>query len=1565
MDDNVAQADISSILQSPRTSGEQINSFTGQTAAYFGSYVSGNLSADGLPMRIYGDSYESGLIRKLSLERFPQLNKNIYKNFVTGLGQQTFVIAQNKYSGHQDEYIVHTIRNGVLGISGKKLAPLLQSLAFEAEAQRIATTTSHVDSTASLMTVSKRLIARDFITPYILPLDILKDSNDTTTKATLLSLQEAATSRVYDASKEALRQVYTAYLASPTAIAHESLVATLGDVLTPQAVQNSLEHYVEYTQISDAYQHAYALHLSTTIDETKSIYVYLGELKYESVSYPLFYTKVTSTHTFPSVTFSFENRIFVNKQAIEYVLRQFANRTNRYIDIAELEIPSVIHSAEQIGTLQAIVTRLTEAFGLAGDIKLSKSAFQETSNHFVGLTNEQFFYVDSSFAPAITNDYADILQNKDVRVKASKYISKLLLQPSTRFVEEVKETWKGLSYFDKLLPVVPLSINDEQKQVLIALDNPQNERVVIDSPDSTGKSHAIRAAVLATINKGKSVLVVGNSPEAARKLHQDIGIIMHQATGSKDHNPVLDLHATDTLERLDDQVISHISASKQLVGEKLSDLTAAKKRKVEALKDSLKQLVRSAENINLHEVEQAIQNDRRFAGKHWIEGEPIEDISMSLQQLHRAIQYVRGSEASYLMPYVDLNKQQAMEEFLSAYTEYEKANKNVNSRLPDFIVRYKKLLPEQRNHLKDSLAYIQSNYRQYVKILKETPASNWLPVSDSNTFQEIKGHETEFNAILDIAQGANRYFAYGDKARLLRELDSYNATPLEIIEAFDTYVEQIATLKSKLFGFSGRMLVVENLNKQLIKSLPSFGLPNPEKQSDNMQIMSNFVKYTTQQLAAAGMRPDNWKHVVRILLSDEDSINETHQILSSLNQLALYDFTRDFRVHEADNLLANIILLDYATDLNRVYREFPKIGKLFGITTISHLLARPHEFTARASKLSRDLHEATQLNEAKDTIRTFVDTYPDASNRLGIVFKNSNFEVVEDTFANSDSEFIKEYIAYKKKEQDIRTYFDEVTTDAFADLSIEYQQILGVELQYALNEKFLDFTQQQSAIMGTISDALKSRRQLSQDETAAIMSLYPCVTSEVHQLSSMLPLAVGMFDLVIIDTADSMTIAETLPAALRGKQLLVVGDSAQTRSGTEPLNEGVNSLYTKQLTDALRGELSQESADNKNSIITKQTETFVADLPVLRFFAAYANYDVAFKKQYGVYEELASFGSKFYYDNAPVSLTSRAVPLAELFTFSHLKPSQGSVSRFTNQTEADHIIAHLHTLKEQGFSGTIGIVTPFAEQAALIQKELDESVITDWFERRDLRVMTFDSKRQFTRDYTFYSLVASGEFNELAQKLPSAIGFDAFEHDDRSQRLLTGFTGTRHAVHIVHSLPFDAYGGSLSETLKHFAAKSQGPTVAVKGGSTDVFSPTEINISQSFEKTVFAKKYKDRLSFVAKYPFANYIKPLSPNFHKALYKVFFLVMIDNRPLVVEFDDFKDRFLQNSKSDKENAGTYLTAQDIYGYKILEGYGYRFLRLNKFSAGTDPTQTLDKYLSEMVKTPTWPSDNGFVA
>jgi hypothetical protein len=44
----------------------------------------------------------------------------------------------------------------------------------------------------------------------------------------------------------------------------------------------------------------------------------------------------------------------------------------------------------------------------------------------------------------------------------------------------------------------------------------------------------------------------------------------------------------------------------------------------------------------------------------------------------------------------------------------------------------------------------------------------------------------------------------------------------------------------------------------------------------------------------------------------------------------------------------------------------------------------------------------------------------------------------------------------------------------------------------------------------------------------------------------------------------------------------------------------------------------------------------------------------------------------------------------------------------------------------------------------------------------------------------------------------------------------------------------------------------------------------------------------------------------------------------------------------------NYGQYYSPEDVYRQKILESYGYKFVRINKFNTGKNPIDTLDKRL-----------------
>lgn len=61
---------------------------------------------------------------------------------------------------------------------------------------------------------------------------------------------------------------------------------------------------------------------------------------------------------------------------------------------------------------------------------------------------------------------------------------------------------------------LPLPLNDSQRKILTAVENPKNEIMVVDGPPGTGKSYTITALVYHAAERGKSVVVTSHKQQA-------------------------------------------------------------------------------------------------------------------------------------------------------------------------------------------------------------------------------------------------------------------------------------------------------------------------------------------------------------------------------------------------------------------------------------------------------------------------------------------------------------------------------------------------------------------------------------------------------------------------------------------------------------------------------------------------------------------------------------------------------------------------------------------------------------------------------------------------------------------------------------------------------------------------------------------------------------------------------------------------------------------------------------------------------------------------------------------
>ena len=106
----------------------------------------------------------------------------------------------------------------------------------------------------------------------------------------------------------------------------------------------------------------------------------------------------------------------------------------------------------------------------------------------------------------------------------------------------------------------------------------------------------------------------------------------------------------------------------------------------------------------------------------------------------------------------------------------------------------------------------------------------------------------------------------------------------------------------------------------------------------------------------------------------------------------------------------------------------------------------------------------------------------------------------------------------------------------------------------------------------------------------------------------------------------------------------------------------------------------------------------------------------------------------------------------------------------------------------------------------------------------------------------------------------------------------------------------------------------------------------------------------------AQFKLGEYLKSLDPDYSHPAYQVDFLLRFQikdkQRDIILEYDGFEFHFDKRDEVDASNWEHYQKDKDIERERILESYGYKTLRLNRFNVGRDPVETLNSRIEKVL-------------
>jgi very-short-patch-repair endonuclease len=265
-------------------------------------------------------------------------------------------------------------------------------------------------------------------------------------------------------------------------------------------------------------------------------------------------------------------------------------------------------------------------------------------------------------------------------------------------------------------------------------------------------------------------------------------------------------------------------------------------------------------------------------------------------------------------------------------------------------------------------------------------------------------------------------------------------------------------------------------------------------------------------------------------------------------------------------------------------------------------------------------------------------------------------------------------------------------------------------------------------------------RRTARDAMAKCYGAVPCWIMPTWRVAEQIPAELGAVELVIIDEASQSDVTE-LPALLRGKKILVVGDDRQV-SPTAPF---VTQEKIGQLRHHYLGDMPFKSLLEPGESI----------YDLMR--AVFPNERLMLKEHFRCVEPIIRFSMQFYPEKMlPLRIPEAHERLDPPLIDIYVPHGTRGKRRKVNAVEADVIVDEIAavTARPEMRNRTIGVISLVgAEQAEHIRSRLSEKVGEEIMQRHSILCGDSATFQGSERDIVFLSMVADSA-NKTALTMP-------------------------------------------------------------------------------------------------------------------------------------------------------------------------------------------------------------------
>ncbi|MCS7244413.1 MAG: AAA domain-containing protein [Candidatus Calescibacterium sp.] len=273
-----------------------------------------------------------------------------------------------------------------------------------------------------------------------------------------------------------------------------------------------------------------------------------------------------------------------------------------------------------------------------------------------------------------------------------------------------------------------------------------------------------------------------------------------------------------------------------------------------------------------------------------------------------------------------------------------------------------------------------------------------------------------------------------------------------------------------------------------------------------------------------------------------------------------------------------------------------------------------------------------------------------------------------------------------------------------------------------------------------------------------LTDVFPIWISEIHNINELIIMQPNIFDLVVIDEASQVNLAEILPVIYRAKKLCIVGDHKQLSLVSTGLNLRISSKLDEMIWSKHKpGNLTYQEAEKRKIILTKASilDFIISDDKEEGINLGYIP-RVTLDQHFRSLPLLFKFNNTKFYDNKLIIMTEKP-PNWEIKPFKAIKINGKRRSDKTIPIEADTVVKIVKSLiSNKAYENfdlsnilpprfNIGIISPIREQVYLIREKLYIELDEEERERYEIIEGTPEELQGHERDVIIVSFCTDSE----------------------------------------------------------------------------------------------------------------------------------------------------------------------------------------------------------------------------